>query len=347
MRRITSIAVFAAALMLSGIDATNAKNLRSLNTEEVEFERGYGYRIIMNSDDTLLSGEVRSKFQRKCVLELTDEGELITYRRRNNGKLAKKWQSGSRGSDKGHYKTSLQKDGNLVTKNIDTGEVVWSTRSQDPDGQDWVCGKPTYYLLFGNGGVSSKSGECNLSIWKQRPGCPIDENSYYSTVRSWWWSNAHDIMGRNIYRQYAPMNFVLQKGEVSYGFWGPDGEYTMMLDQTCNLVVFEGNTIKDKNNIVWSSEDDGAENVDPSGDCHLFAKTKNPYDSSGQGELVLYKGPYKRGIQNSYEDRGRRYWSRNVTCAREEDGTYHVTFTTDGPHGFDFSCYNGVDGYDW
>mmetsp|Transcript_18974 Transcript_18974/g.27810 ORF Transcript_18974/g.27810 Transcript_18974/m.27810 type:complete len:355 (+) Transcript_18974:127-1191(+) len=354
MRLITSITVVATALTLSGIDTTNAKNLRSLNSEEDEFSRGPGFRIIMKSHDnsggefdpTLFSGEVKTKFERRCLLELTDEGELITSRRRENGSLAKKWRSGSRGSNQGHYKLSLQKDGNLVTQNVDTGEVVWSTRSQDPDGKDWVCGEPKYYLLFGNGSSSSNFNECNLSIWKQAPGCLIDENTYQGGVGTTWWSNAHDIEGRNIYRKYSPMDYVLQKGEVAYGGSGSDGKYTMTLDQTCNLVVFEGNDLKDDNNILWSSEGDGAENVDPSGDCHLFARTRNPDDPSGQGELVLYKGPYLRGIENSYEDRGSRYWSLPVTCAREDDGAYDVTFTTDGPHGFEQSCWNG-DGYDW
>ena len=79
--------------------------------------------------------------------------------------------------------------------------------------------------------------------------------------------------------------------------------------------------------------------MNPDCDCHLFAKRRDPADPNSFGELVLYKGALKRGITNSIDDRGERYWSKIVECDREEDGTYDVGVSEDGPYGYDWSCY--------
>jgi len=317
---------------------TNPRRLAS-------WERGTrGFRTVMVSgntsggkhDATVFSGQEKTAYKRKCKLVLTDEGDLVTYRRsQKNGKYYKTWQSGDHGGGKGHYKTTLADDGNLVTRDTDTNTVVWSTRSQDPDGKDWVCGPAKYLLFFGNGGSSTKYDQCDLSIWKWTPGCPVpgEEDSWYGESIGHWWSNYHWVEGRNIYREYQPMDYVLQKGEISYG-----GDFNMMLDQQCNLILFRGRDISNIRKIVWSSEDDGAEPVDPANDCHFFARTRNPKDPNDRGEMVLYKGPYKRGIKNSYEDRGQRYWSRAAECTRKEDGAYDVTNDRNGPIGTNYSC---------
>jgi len=281
-------------------------------------------------DSTLTSGEVKTAYGRNCKLELTEEGNLVAYRRLDSGEFTKIWQGGYNSGGKREYQTSLSRRGNLITRDMATGNVVWSSRSKDPSGQNWPCGPAQYVLSF----FGEES--CDLTLQAHRSSCPVpgEPDSFYAESFTFWWGNNHWIESENTYNKWqSPMFYALQKGESNLS-----SDLSMMLDDQCNLIVFRGHDLSDMGAIVWSSADDGAESVDPADDCHFFARRKDPNDPNDNGELVLYKGPYNRRITNGYEVRGPSYWSRPANCVRSMDGSYNVIVTETGPESYSHAC---------
>jgi len=265
----------------------------------------------------------------KCRLHLKNDGNLLLEgRKTKKGNWMTYWESGGGHSTDGYYVAALTKKGNLLVFNENDGhkQVVFSTNTGTFDPSishelSILTPRDTYENI--------KTVPCRLQILNS----PNEESSDRCSER---WTNIKDNEFHPFptWGKFDPSLTtydVLQKGEMfvkgqfNAGCAGDnipkcgnlDCPYlTLYLDPTCNLVVFDGPTLAERGNTIWSADIQGS-NPD---DCYLLADI---------GGVKLFEGKYNKKREDAGEKLGTEIYK--LYDPTEPENFYHVRLCNSGP----------------